>query len=125
MNLIECTYGEDEKRAYLSHKAFSYDVTTRKERIAKGTSGKEVTFGLRPQDIRVTDKPTSKDAIEATVYITEQLGSRTIVTLQLGDDRVKAVAPPGFEPGIGDKKYMTFDEEKVRIFDRKTEKAIR
>jgi len=124
MNFLDCSYEEKDGKAYLVHEAFNYDVTEFRDRIAKEASGMELTLGIRPVDIRVVDKPALEGVIEAKVFVTEPLGSRSIVTLQVGKDLVKAIVRAGFEGRIGDKKYVEFGGQKIHIFDRKTERAI-
>jgi multiple sugar transport system ATP-binding protein len=124
MNLLECTYEEKDNRAYLTHSAFSYDVTVHRSKIGEDLLRQGCTLGVRPQDIRVMDEPTTRDAIEAIVYVAEPLGSRDILTLQIGDDLLKAVVGAGLEASTGDKKYIEFDNDKVHIFEKNTERAI-
>lgn len=124
MNFICCTYEEEKTKAFLSHRTFSYDVTAYRNIITEKASNKECILGLRPQDIRVVDEPTSKDAIEGVVYVVEPMGPRSVLTLQVGEDLIKALVVSEFKAKTGDKKYIEFDNNKIHIFDRKTEKAI-
>ena len=124
MNFLNCTYEEKEEKAYLVHEAFSYDVTDFKNLIAQRASGMELILGIRPEHVKISDKRAGEESIEATVYVAEPLGSRSILTLKVGRDLVKAIVPGGFEAKIGEKRYMKLEKVRVQIFDGKTGGAI-
>jgi len=54
----------------------------------------------------------------------EPLGSEVIVDLKIGDYPVKARTSPDFAIDVGEKAWVGFNKEKMRLFDKKTEKAI-
>jgi multiple sugar transport system ATP-binding protein len=124
MNFLDCTYEEKDGKLFLIHEAFSLDVTEHKDAVRKGATSKELTLGIRPEHIRVADKPPSKEAIKATVYTTELLGSETLVGLQVGSSVIKAIVPMLLKAGMGEEKFIEFDNKNIHIVDRKTEKVI-
>ena len=62
--------------------------------------------------------------IEAEVFVIEPLGSEVIVDLIIGGNMIKMRAPPDFRPHAGEKIHITFNKDKMHIYDKKTGKAI-
>ena len=52
------------------------------------------------------------------------MGSEVIVDLKVGDEIVKVKAPPDIRINIGDKAWIGFNGDRMRISDKTTEKAI-
>ncbi|MEM2965240.1 MAG: ABC transporter ATP-binding protein, partial [Candidatus Bathyarchaeia archaeon] len=124
MNFIDCTYKEEGGKAYLDQGSFRVDVTPLKNLIEKGVTGPDVILGVRPEDVKLHDKPFSKEAVEVTVEAYEPMGSECIVYAKLGHGYVRITAPPAFKARPNEKKYVTFNLESVHVMDRKTEKCV-
>jgi ABC-type sugar transport system ATPase subunit len=124
MNFIECTYKEEDSKAYLDQGAFRVDVTPLKSLLERDATGPEVILGVRPEDMKLHDKPPTKEAVEVTVEAYEPMGSESIVYAKLGHGYVRITAPPGFEAKPSEKKYVTFNLNNLHLIDRKTEKCI-
>ncbi|MEM2910867.1 MAG: ABC transporter ATP-binding protein [Nitrososphaerota archaeon] len=124
MNFIDCTYKEEGGKAYLDQGSFRVDVTPLKNLIEKGVTGPDVILGVRPEDLKLHDKPFSKEAVEVTVEAYEPMGSECIVYAKLGHGYVRITAPPAFKARPNEKKYVTFNLESVHVMDRKTEKCV-
>jgi len=124
MNLIDCTFREADSRWVLEAAEFSIDVTPVKDRIIASLTGPELILGVRPQDISLGEKPTSEQSIEATLEITQSLGSEKIAELRVGSILLRALVPPSFAMRIGEKAYIELNREKLCLFDKKTENII-
>jgi multiple sugar transport system ATP-binding protein len=98
------------------------------EQLGQEAIGKEVIFGVRPEDIhhpQYTPAGVSEQLIEATVDVTELMGNEIFVYLQAGDDQTFiARVDPRADLRPGEKIQMAFNAEKIQIFDRTTEKNI-
>ncbi len=123
MNLIDCTLIEEKKKTYLSHKAFRLDVTKFAKAIQKETTGPDLVLGVRPEDIHLSDR-TLKDGIKTSIYVTEPLGAKIVVDLELGDHIIRAISSPTMKLDVGMEKWMRFDLDKIHIIDKSTEKTI-
>ncbi|MFQ5761412.1 MAG: ABC transporter ATP-binding protein [Candidatus Bathyarchaeia archaeon] len=124
MNFVDCTYEEHDGKAYLNQGTFKLNITKLKPVISKDASGPELALGVRPEDIRIHDKPV-KDSVEVSVYVTEPLGLKTVVNLQVGKDKIlKAWGSPGVNYRVGDKKWVEFVIDHVHVIDGKTNRAI-
>jgi multiple sugar transport system ATP-binding protein len=98
------------------------------EQLGQEAIGKEVIFGVRPEDIhhpQYTPAGVSEQLIEGTVDVTELMGNEIFVYLQAGDDQnFIARVDPRADVRSGEKIQMSFNAEKIQIFDRTTEKNI-
>ena len=89
--------------------------------------GKEVIMGIRPEHIHDEDlylKNYPQYKFTATVDNTEPLGAQTNLFLLLGDQQFTAVVDPTSTAKMGDKIEVTFEAERVHLFDPDTEKCI-
>ncbi len=84
--------------------------------------GKEVVFGVRPEDVLLVDDG-SYDA-DAEVVVSEPLGSETIVTLKLSDNVVKSRTHGSKLYSIGSKVRVRFVKERIKFFDPNTGELI-
>lgn len=124
MNLVDCTFREADSRWVLDATEFSIDVTPAKDRIVASLTDPELILGIRPQDISLGEKPTSEQSIEATLEITQSLGSEKIAELRVGSILLRALIPPSFAMKIGEKAYIELIREKLCLFDKKTENIV-
>ncbi len=93
--------------------------------------GKEIVFGIRPENIldpevELSDDITEKEAntIKATVEVVEPMGSEINLYLDLGDQDIIAIVDAESEAQVGDELTFVIDREKMSIFDAETEMAI-
>jgi multiple sugar transport system ATP-binding protein len=88
-------------------------------------SGKPATLGIRPESLRMA---TSADAagtiIEATVEVSEQLGSEVILDVKVADGAMVASVEPTVRVKPGEPVKLALDPGGLRFFDATTEKAI-
>jgi len=125
MNFIDCTLKESNGKIYLNHDAFQLDITKFRGPIQSGAVGSELILGIRPEYISIADKPSTEGCIESKVYVTEPLGPKTVVDLEIGKDNIiKAIGKQNVLYKIGDKKWIDLDLNKMHIIDKKTEKTI-
>ncbi|ABL78563.1 ABC transporter ATP-binding protein [Thermofilum pendens] len=83
----------------------------------------EVIFGIRPEHITVS-KQEFPGSFAAEVFVTEPLGSETIIDFKHGDAILKAKYPGHFEASPGEKIYIGFQLQYAHVFDKKTGKAL-
>lgn len=98
------------------------------EQLGQENIGREVVFGVRPEDIhhpQYVPGGVNEQSIEATVDVTELMGNEIFVYLVAGEDQdCIARVDPRSDLRPGDKVNITFNGDKVHIFDRSTEKMI-
>ncbi len=95
---------------------------------AKGYKGKEVIFGIRPEDISsnlVVQDTYPNATVEAEVAVSELLGSETMLYMKLGNSEFASRVDTRDFHNPGEKVTLTFNVAKGHFFDAETEKAIR
>jgi multiple sugar transport system ATP-binding protein len=80
-------------------------------------------FGVRSEDLSLDVREDSA-ALDGTVYAVEPLGDRTLVDVEIGEQRVIIKAPPTTSYKIGEQVRASVDMERVHLFDADTESAI-
>lgn len=123
MNFIDCTLVKKDDTLFLNASIFGLPVPAEIEKILATVKGSELILGVRPEAIHIHKKRV-QNSVEANVYVSETLGSEVIVTLELQGNLFKVKAPPAFEASAGEKVWMTFNENKIHIFDKRTQEAI-
>lgn len=91
-------------------------------RLSPGACEGRVLLGLRPADLQVTafDRPTDAagaDQLPARVYAVEPLGKQTLVTVEVGGQRLRTKAPPEVSWPIGAPVKLVFRLAQVLSFD--------
>ncbi|RMG54975.1 MAG: sn-glycerol-3-phosphate ABC transporter ATP-binding protein UgpC [Acidobacteria bacterium] len=79
-------------------------------------TGRRLTLGVRPEDIRLSPEP-EPGWFPATVYVAELMGNETYVFLKLGKERVVARTDPTFQPEIEATVWATFQATKLHFFE--------
>ena len=80
-------------------------------------------FGVRSEDLSLDVREESA-ALAGTVYAVEPLGDRTLVDIEIGEQRVVIKAPPTTSFKIGEQVRASVDLDRVHLFDADTESAI-
>lgn len=92
-----------------------------------GYQGKEVIFGIRPED--VSSRPIVQEVypdanVDAEVVVSELLGAETMLYLKLGETEFAARVDARDLHNPGEKVNLTFNVAKGHFFDAETEKRI-
>ncbi|NJE05031.1 ABC transporter ATP-binding protein [Thermococcus sp. M36] len=82
----------------------------------------EVLLGFRPHDAEVLKG--RGEGLVGTVYSFEPLGREQIVTVSVNGAFVKVFAPEGEHFSFGEPVTVRIREDRIVLFDRKTEKAL-
>jgi multiple sugar transport system ATP-binding protein len=80
----------------------------------------DVIFGLRPEDIRLSDS-----GVPADVNVVEPMGGEQFVYLSMGDIDLTARVDATISVSENDSVYFDFDEEDVYLFDETTGDTIK
>ncbi len=131
MNFCEALVAEKEDGLYLDFAGRSIKLNEEKTKALKdgGYVGKEVIFGIRPEDV-YEDAETVKTAeaenrvITAEVDMYELLGSDVILYYYIGENKFTAIVNPSTATRTGDTTRFAFDVDNMHIFDKETEVTI-
>ena len=90
--------------------------------------GKDVIFGLRPEDmfdpIFAPSRTTEKELVRGQVDVFEPLGSEVYLYMIAGDDSFIARVDPRTQAAVGSEYELVFDMNTMHIFDPATQEAI-
>ena len=93
------------------------------EKFYKGDNT-EIMLGIRPIYIYIS-KLGESQSISGEVYIFEDIGESGILTVKIGDTLIKVELSPGYSFKLGEKVNITFDLEKILIFNPTTGERIK
>jgi multiple sugar transport system ATP-binding protein len=89
-------------------------------------TGKKVTFGIRPEDMRenVNQTPTPGSSITANVEVVEPMGSEIYLYLAVGNSSLTARIKSEHEPEVNKPYVINIAMDKAHYFDMNTEQTI-
>ncbi|SDH94824.1 multiple sugar transport system ATP-binding protein [Alteribacillus persepolensis] len=93
------------------------------EILEKRLSGQDIYLGIRPENVRVATKP-AENSIKGEVYVVEPLGKEVITIIRAGGHTIVAIVEPDLPLKMNQKVWLTFDEQKLHMFDGKTEEKV-
>ncbi|NPA05630.1 MAG: ABC transporter ATP-binding protein [Crenarchaeota archaeon] len=80
-----------------------------------------IVVGFRPEHASVDAEPLENHAsIPGEVYVVEDMGKEKILTIIIGGEMVKVIAPPTAEFKPGDKVYVNIPYRRIMLFDPET-----
>lgn len=124
MNFIKCSLIERDNSIYLDGGEFEFrpgkDIT---DIILENVTGSELIIGIRPEHISVHSS-RAENSHETEVVFPEFIGNETIFNVRMGKDILKIRTPLMGSAKPGDKIWLTFDENKIHIFDGKIGRAL-
>ena len=96
---------------------------------ARAYVGKDVTFGIRPEDLYDCQLPSlieqgTDNTIEVDVDVIEPLGNDVEMYLKVGDVQLTAMIDSASQAQMGEKLKVLVDMRKSHLFDKETEQAI-
>ncbi|MBI3116571.1 MAG: ABC transporter ATP-binding protein [Thaumarchaeota archaeon] len=124
MNFIDCTCEVKDGRTMLVQDSFNLDVTSSQALVGRNASDSELTLGIRPEDIWLQPNKKGPDCLQGTVYTLEPMGSRALLSAQIGKNLVKALIQGGTNLRPGNEVWLEFNKDKIHLFDRKTSNVI-
>jgi multiple sugar transport system ATP-binding protein len=88
-------------------------------------AGKEVTLGVRPEDLRVaSDADPAEMSLDATVEVVERLGSQILLDVAVGDATMVAAVEPTVTAKMHERLRLAVNPNRLHFFDTENEAAI-
>ena len=84
-----------------------------------GMDGKEILLGIRPENIRTGDGP-----LRGRVLVVEPLGSHALLTVMVGNESIKVVAPADTTLRADEDVRLAPEPHKIRWMDAASGKAL-
>jgi len=118
MNFVEAEIEDGYLRIYKS----KISIPTQYKELIEKLNIKEVILGFRPHDAEIVKD--IENGLVGEVYSFEPLGREQIVTVSLDGTSVKVFAPEEESFTFGEKVTVKVREDRIILFDKKTEKAL-
>ena len=125
MNFMVCDVMEEGDAIYVHEGDFRLKVTDAQAKILKPYVGKQVTFGIRPEDVAYEQASVDGKTIDGTVSVVEPLGAETHVFVATSKNQITGKIEPSVVVKVGEKVSLAPNMEKAKFFDLQTELAIR
>jgi multiple sugar transport system ATP-binding protein len=128
MNFFDATLVEQDGNILVDTGTFRLKLPPEKAEAARPYTGKEVIFGVRPEDIHdhnFTPPGIHAEPFTADVDVTELMGNEIFVYLVTGKKQYIARVDPRTSARVGSKLDIVFNMDNIHLFDRQTEQAIR
>ena len=127
INLMEGRIIKKERKYYFDEGKFQVKVVEEMHNAIAPYEGKEVTFGIRAEDIYdklfVSEAPPD-NTITATCEVVEPMGSEVYLHLNSGRHTFIARVGAHDRPEVNRDMNLVFDMSKVHFFDKITEQTI-
>jgi sn-glycerol 3-phosphate transport system ATP-binding protein/multiple sugar transport system ATP-binding protein len=122
MRLIDCRVAGSASPALVDQSSgfcLAIDASLRDRVRASGAE--RLVLGVRPEEVLID---SAHSDLEAVVQAREPLGDETIYDLQVGEQMLQTRQPPSLRLPIGTRVPIRLDRNRLRIYDRDTERAI-
>ena len=128
MNFFPGKLRKDDGKIVVETGDFSVPIPAKKSKPYESHVGKDIIFGLRPENIHDSDfVPSNIDSekVAVKVDVTELMGNEIFLYLVSGKHTFVARVDPHSRLRVGEQATVAFDMDNFHIFDAATEEAIR
>jgi multiple sugar transport system ATP-binding protein len=128
MNFFDAKLDRADGHMVIDTGAFKIDVPAERSTHFADHAGKQVVFGIRPNDIHdpnFAPPGISKAMVPTHVEVTELMGNEVFLYLKTGDKDYVARVDPRSQARIGNDIQVAFNLDNMQLFDKDTEQAIK
>jgi len=128
MNFFPAKLKKSDGKLFVDGGSFSIEIPADRAGVYMPYEGKDVIFGIRPEDIHnpeFTPSNITAQPVEAIVDVTELMGNEIFAYLKNGEHSFVARVDPRSRYQFDQHVQMVFNMDNMHVFDRETEKAIR
>jgi multiple sugar transport system ATP-binding protein len=128
MNFFPATLEQSGQELLIKGEGFQVKVPPQYRQALAAHSGKQITFGLRPEDVadvRMEPNADTASVVPVTVDVVEPMGSEIYLYLVTsGGQQFVARVDPQTKAQPGQKMEVTFDMAKMHAFDSTTQQTL-
>lgn len=124
MNFINVSVTEEGGRILIDEGDFKLTLPEPQAKLLKEYVGKQVVFGIRPEDLDYVEKGETDIAFKTNVGVIEPLGAEIHVYVNTAKHQAIARVNPNVQLEVGKEIYLFPHLEKAVFFDMETELAI-
>ncbi|MBN3534895.1 ABC transporter ATP-binding protein [Mycoplasma procyoni] len=120
INLLE---GKNENNTFVSSD-FKWSLPFAKELETKTKGHKDVVIGFRTEDVLVHESPV-ENAIKGKIFNIESLGKELSIVIKISDKvEIVSTVLNNRDFQLYQEVWVSFNEERIHIFDKETEERI-
>ncbi|MEM3697445.1 MAG: ABC transporter ATP-binding protein [Candidatus Bathyarchaeia archaeon] len=124
MNFIDCHLTKEAEKVYLDAGIFKLSLEEHLVEMFKDrNAGEEFVIGIRPEDITL-ERKEKRDVVQGEIFTLEPLGAEVIADIKVGETIFKVKENAMFKAKAGEKVWLSFEKDKIYVFDKKTGKAL-
>jgi len=123
MNMLDGTLVEKNGDIAIDLGFFVYGLSGRMKELTKKVKMLKVALGVRPEEIAIMKEGT-KNSFEAKVVYMELVGKESNVHLEAAGNPFIAIRTSTQDLKVGSKVWVSFDEQKIHIFDQESGKVV-
>jgi multiple sugar transport system ATP-binding protein len=124
MNFLSVKVTEENGAIMINEGSFKIKTSPNHAQYLKPYVGKDVYFGIRPEDLIHTTKGAGDTTFASKVTVIEPLGAEIHLWTTTPTQPMVARVPPSINIHIDDTVYYEPNMDKARFFDKETEMAI-
>jgi len=124
MNFMTVTIKEDGGRLIADEGDSQMEIVEANIELVRPYIGKELIFGVRPEDLIYQENGKTSTSIKTTVQVIEPLGAEIHVFIDTPKHSFIARVAPRFEFHVGDEAHFEPNMSKIVFFDMETEKLV-
>jgi multiple sugar transport system ATP-binding protein len=128
MNFFPAKVARGDGKLMMDFESFSLPVPANRNELLQNHIGKEVYFGIRPEDIHdehyVPRGVDDSAKVTTRVNVVEPLGSEVYAYIENNKKEMVARLDPRTNARTGQDVVVSVDMDKMHVFDRETEKAL-
>ena len=128
MNFFPGKLRKDGSKLIVDTGDFSVPIPDGKAKTYEAHVGKDIIFGIRPENIHDTNyvpPNINAESVAVKVDVTELMGNEIFLYLVSGKNTFVARVDPRSKLALGEQATVAFDMDTMHIFDAETEEAIR
>ena len=124
MNFVECTIVQNGDLA-VEAPGLRIAVPPARRAALERYRGKNLTLGVRPEDVREGVPDDQKPyRVDAVVEVVEPLGNEILIDVRVGPSPLVARVAPTSRVRIKEQVALSLDPDRLHFFDAQTEQAI-
>jgi multiple sugar transport system ATP-binding protein len=125
MNFMTVDISAEGNQLFADEGSFKIKLGDAQNKLLKDYVGKKVTLGIRPEDVKFSEKPIDDVTINGQVTVIEPLGSEIHVYITTGNHQYVAKVEPNIKLTVDQNISLVPNLDKVKFFDYETEVTIR
>jgi multiple sugar transport system ATP-binding protein len=124
MNIMRVSIREEGGSLLADEGSFTIKVEGKNADELRPYVGKEVYFGIRPEDLVYQESGARENNIKGKAEVVEPLGADIHIYISTKNNQMIARVPPRWDFKVGDELTFTPDKTRLHFFDIDTEKAL-